>query len=321
MIQLTKSSIWLACAALSLVVACFGGEESSASSDSSSTSDSGTKSGTNSDSNSTNEGSTSGGSETGTGSDSATTGSSSSTGSSSGGETSTGPTSSTGDTGPTGGGPMFCSEICEVDDDCFINGADQGLNCNNGYCQGESQGSCSEDQECRDLFSGWSAGDACAAQDECAPTQGCMNLNGEGHCVYVPTEFLQCETIKQEEVEVQAIEGGMMIACGNTSALCTEDKYCIDGCKSDADCLAPAYPVCNMQTKLCECGVDSDCDNQPGTSVCDAGICRCGNDSDCAELDNADVCTEGACGCSELSVCSDYTPIFDGTEVACKSFG
>ena len=311
-------SSWIVSAALCLFVGCTGGEEGSASEPSSSTGNSNSESNSNSSgSASSSSGSSDTGTSGGSASDSATTGSS---GSGSESETSTGPTSSTGDTDPTGGGLMFCHEICEVDDDCLIDGADQGLYCEDSFCQGESQGSCSDDQECRDLFSGWSAGEACAAQDECAPTQGCMNLNGEGHCVYIPTEFLQCETINQEEVEVQAIEGGVMIACGNTSALCTEDKYCLDGCKSNSDCISPAYPVCNMQTKLCECGVDSDCANQPGASVCDAGVCRCGNDSDCAELDYADVCVDGACGCSEQSVCRDYMQVFDGTEVACKPF-
>ncbi len=321
--QPTKSSFWIASAALSLFVACTSGEESSASS-SSSDSNSNSNSDSNSAGPSTSNSSTSGGSDTGTSSGSASTSDSATTGtsgSSSDSETTTGPTSSTGNTDPTGDGLMFCHEICEVDADCLIDGADQGLHCEDSYCQGDVQGGCRDDEECRELYSGWSAGEACAAQDECALTQGCMNLNGEGHCVYVPTEFLQCETINQEEVEVQAIEGGAMIACGNTSALCTEDKYCLDGCKSNADCIVPGYPVCNMQTKLCECGVDSDCGTQAGASICDAGVCRCGTDSDCAELDYADICVDGACGCSEQSVCRDYMQVFDGTEVACKSFG
>ncbi|MEZ4451312.1 MAG: hypothetical protein R3B09_17665 [Nannocystaceae bacterium] len=220
----------------------------------------------------------------------------------------------------SGGGFNFCGEVCDADDDCTIDGVDQGLSCDNGTCVGEVFGQCSDDMECKILYSGWAQGQPCNAQADCAITQGCINLEGEGHCVYIPSEFIECSTLNMEEVQMPAIEGGTITVCGNTSAICTKDKYCLDGCKSDLDCLSPNYPVCNAGTGICECGQDADCASQPGASVCDQGICRCGSDADCRELDYADVCNEGVCGCSGEAVCDGYPPVFDGTEVACKKF-
>lgn len=220
----------------------------------------------------------------------------------------------------TGGGDgMYCIESCEQDADCSINGENQGYTCGADNLCTSDAGQCATDEECRILYSGWEFGDNCAAQGDCAVTQGCINLDGVGKCVYIPSDFLSCEDINQEEIPMPAIEGGTITVCGNTTAICTEDKYCLDGCSTNADCLAPAYPVCNTDTKRCECGTDADCaNNQPGASVCLDGYCQCATDNDCAELDYADRCYDGACGCSQDQVCDGYTQAFDGTSVSCR---
>ncbi|MEZ4385532.1 MAG: hypothetical protein R3A79_29715 [Nannocystaceae bacterium] len=230
-------------------------------------------------------------------------------------------TDSTGTTDSGGDGFSFCAEICADDSDCTIDGEDQGLTCQDGVCAGQTSGWCSSDQECRDLFSGWDQGDPCNAQADCAITQGCIDLNGAGRCVFIPSDFIQCEDLQMSEVEVPAIEGGTILVCGNTTAICTEDEYCINACQSNADCLSANFPVCNGDTGLCECGQDSDCAGITGASVCIDGACRCGADADCDDIPNADVCNDGICGCSGLRVCQGVDQTFDGTEIACKDFG
>jgi len=237
--------------------------------------------------------------------------------------TTDGPTSeSDSDTTDTtdGGGPSFCLESCEENADCNLNGQNQGYTCSSDNLCASETGLCSTDQECQILYSGWEAGDNCAAQDQCALTQGCINLDGIGKCVYIPSDFLTCEAINQEEVQMPAIEGGTITVCGNTTAYCTEESYCLDGCSSNADCLSPGYPICNTDSNLCECGQDSDCANQPGASVCNDGICQCASDQDCQGLEYADTCYDGACGCSTDMVCEGYINAFDGTSVSCRGF-
>jgi hypothetical protein len=234
-------------------------------------------------------------------------------------------TNTTDTTDPTdsgGDGLSFCAEVCVDDSDCTVDGVDQGLSCgDNGICVGESNGICADDMDCRLLYSGWDKGDPCNAQGDCAVTQGCIELEGSGYCVFIPSDFLTCEDLNMEEVPMPAIEGGTIDVCGNTTAICTDDEYCIIACQSNVDCPSANFPVCNTDTGMCECGQDSDCDGIPGTSVCIDGACRCGADADCEPVDNADVCNEGACGCSSLRVCDGIEPTFDGTEVACKDFG
>lgn len=217
-----------------------------------------------------------------------------------------------------GGGSTYCLESCEQDADCNLNGQNQGFTCgDDSLCTSEA-GLCSTDVECQILYSGWEAGDNCAAQDDCALTQGCIDLNGVGKCVYIPSDFITCEGINQEEIPMPAIEGGTMTVCGNTTAYCTDDNYCLDGCSSNADCFAPGYPICNTDTNRCECGQDSDCTDQAGASVCNDGICQCAIDDDCLDLDNADACYDGVCGCSSEMVCEGYVNSFDGTTVSCR---
>ena len=232
-------------------------------------------------------------------------------------------TSNTTDTTDSGGdGFSFCAEVRVDDSDCTVDGVDQGLHCgDNGLCAGENNGICADDMDCRLLYSGWDKGDPCNAQGDCAVTQGCIELEGAGYCVFIPSDFLTCEDLNMDEVPMPAIEGGTIQVCGNTTAICTDDKYCLIACQSNVDCLSPSFPVCNTNTGLCECGQDSDCDGIPGTSVCIDGACRCGADADCEAVANADVCNDGACGCSGLRVCDGVDQTFDGTEIACKDFG
>ncbi len=227
---------------------------------------------------------------------------------------------STSDTDPTTGddGASFCLESCEDDSDCNLDGQDMGYTCgSNNLCTTDFAG-CTDDEECQIQFSGWEFGDNCAAQADCAVTQACINLDGAGKCVYAPSDFLSCEDINQEEVQAPAIEGGQITVCKNTTALCTEAKFCINGCSSNADCVVPNFPVCNTQTNHCECGQDSDCAGLQGTSICAEGVCQCASDADCAPLDYADTCYEGSCGCSEDMTCENYNPEFDGTSVSCR---
>jgi hypothetical protein len=215
------------------------------------------------------------------------------------------------------GGDEFCVEICSTNADCLLDGADQGYQCEGGRCVGDFS-SCEDDEACKLLFSGWAQGDNCGAQADCAVTQACINLDGAGKCVYTPTEFLDCETINMVEIPMPAIEGGTVIACGNDSAFCHEDGYCLDGCSTDADCVG-LWTKCQGNNQ-CGCADNSECAGFPGLPVCDAGACFCGSDEDCAGAANAsgDLCTTlGYCGCSDVSICSTET-VFDGTTPACE---
>ena len=173
------------------------------------------------------------------------------------------------------------------------------------------------------LYSGWAFWDACGAQVDCAVIQGCISLNGSGHCVYVPSDFIQCETLNMVEIQMPAIEGGTIIVCGNNTAICSEQdgfSFCVEPCMSDLDCPSQFASSCNQRTGVCGCGSDAECGLIDGYSICDAGQCKCGSDADCAELGFADVChDDGTCGCSGDAVCSNLDPSFAGTVPACLS--
>jgi len=216
-----------------------------------------------------------------------------------------------------GGGGQFCQESCQSDADCTSMGVDIGFSCVDNRCQGSS-GGCADDNACRATFSGWAT--TCATQAEC-PGQACINIGGgAGRCATVPSDFLMCETIMQEEIMMPAIEGGMDIAvCANTDYVC-KDEVCTNPCEDNLSCaMAAGHPQCNVGTGTCECTSDADCMNSGvmGYAKCNDGVCGCGTDADCAGATNADVCTkDGYCGCSNADVCT--TKVFDGTMTVCE---
>jgi hypothetical protein len=190
---------------------------------------------------------------------------------------------------------------------------DLGYTCEGGRCVGDAS-KCESGDECDALFSGWAI--ACMSQMECSEQQVCIDLEGMGRCAVRPDDFLECATLKMEEVQAVTIEGMPVTVCGVTGTLC-EDGVCRDPCESDADCF-PGLPRCNVRTGHCECESDADCATfgVPSLSQCNGGSCGCGSDADCVGA-NIDTCYEGVCGCSGDAVCT--MPVFDGTQAGCAA--
>lgn len=218
----------------------------------------------------------------------------------------------TGSTGDGDGG--FCQEQCMNDGDCTVSGVDSGFVCERGRCVGSGDG-CSGDDECVAQLSGWVV--VCESQIEC-PGQVCVDIGGgEGRCATAPSDVVPCETLLQEEAEYPPIEGGEpLTVCAQTAAEC-RDGACRLACTSDAACVSPSAPVCDVESGDCVCATDAHCEGVPGASVCVEGRCQCSGDADCEDVDNGDVCSDGACGCSSVRACGG-DPVFDGTEQVCE---
>ncbi len=228
------------------------------------------------------------------------------------------PTATDPTTDPTAGDDgQFCQEVCSVDADCTVMGADSGLKCVESRCTSDF-GKCDSDAACQATVSGWIT--SCASDAECLMGQLCIDVGGKGLCATAPG-MLTCEQLMQSEVTVQAIGGGDVTVCANTDYVCNDQGFCENPCEDNAECaIIPGYPQCNLDTGTCECTSDADCaaTNSPSTSVCNNGVCGCGSDADCAGT-NTDVCNaNGFCGCSDASVCT--TKSFDGTMSVCEGF-
>ena len=255
------------------------------------------------------------GSETGESTSMSTTSSSTT---SSEGETET-------DTDTAGEDNDYCVHQCEADDDCLINGMDAGLSCVDSFCLADTDVSCTTDDECVALLSGWSSGAPCTSGGgECeAAMQICLDIEGEGHCALAPSDFIECADAGMEEIPTTDIDGAPVVVCGRPEAACHPDAYCFLPCASDLDCSSAAYPACNPTTGLCECSSDADCQTigSPQFGTCNQGICGCSSDGDCLAAGVGDICNSfGACGCTDDAACSGVDNPYDGGMVECVAY-
>lgn len=220
-----------------------------------------------------------------------------------------------------GDGDGFCSHQCTADADCLVEGEDIGLTCIEGVCNSEGSGSgCTGDQECVALYSGWTS-PCTSGGGECDDLgQLCVDVGGEGLCATPPSDFIDCAALLMEEIEVPDIDGNLVVVCAQPSATCNDQGFCFVPCTNDDACLSGSYPVCNVETGLCQCGSDDDCATlgEPHLSVCNAGVCGCGDDQQCIDGGAGDVCTaDGACGCSGDMACASVENLFDGGMISC----
>jgi hypothetical protein len=229
------------------------------------------------------------------------------------------PTGSTGTptTEPTTGTPgelLRCKATCTADTDCTFDGTDIGFTCVDGEC---GLPSCTSDEGCRTLLSGWS--EPCTMTAECFMGEACIVHAGDGRCATQPGPGFACADFGLVEVTKPALEGGDVTVCGNIDATC-KDAACIDPCSSDADCPAErGAPHCSLATGECQCTADAECQAtmQPGFNVCLDGRCGCSSDADCAGGTNVDTCVAGSCGCSSSAACTD--PVFDNVTQVCEA--
>ena len=246
-------------------------------------------------------------------------------------------TDPTGD--PTAGDGTFCQEQCAVDGDCTVMGFDAGLKCTDGRCAGSG---CADDNACIQQSSGWNMD--CMDQAGC-PAGACIDVGGGvGKCAVVPSEFVMCGALLQQEVMYPPIEGGAdIVVCANTDFKCT-DGACTNPCESDAECVVAGLTQCDAGTGACRCADDAGCmaanpatprctesgscgcatdDNcaaTPNTPTCGPqGFCGCATDANCEAAGTGDRCFNGGCGCSDATACPAVTA-YDGTMFVCESF-
>lgn len=203
-----------------------------------------------------------------------------------------------GTTDPTGTGEGACVYQCSDDSDCFSQGADIGLTCtDNKSCVNV----CADDGDCIAQLSGWSF-QPCESNDACAAGP-CIDLgDGAGGCATEPTEFVDCATLMQAEVEVTDIDGNTVTVCGNDSGTCTD--------------IGNGDMTCTTDVPSCEetgCSEGFSCDTTDG-------VCRCDDDDACSALGEGLTCgTDGFCtapGCTDSSECDGDLPL-DGGSFEC----
>ncbi|MEZ4454069.1 MAG: hypothetical protein R3B09_31735 [Nannocystaceae bacterium] len=266
-------------------------------------------------------GTTTAGSTAGTAATEGTEGTGTDSGTASGTATSTAGTSTTASE-TTGGGSagdgMFCVESCENDADCLLDGVDMDYKCVNNFCQTDSSSStCSADDECIALLSGWVT--PCEDDNGC-PGQVCVDVGGVGRCATEPSDLVMCDLFGFDEVDGNKYPGGeAVVVCANAGAKCGDSGLCYDPCTSDDDCasLGPAFQHCDVNSGVCGCESDNECEGAINASVCVDHTCQCASDADCTAVPYADTCYQGFCGCSGDAACGSYTPVFDGTMVGC----
>jgi hypothetical protein len=212
---------------------------------------------------------------------------------------------------PTTGGPdgaMFCEERCMVDADCAILGDNTDLSCKDNRCVVDP---CIVDNDC--LFNPFGPFGECAAQADCE-LGVCIDAgDGVGRCASTLDEEL-CD----DQAMYPPIEGGAPVTVCIFTGLVCKDGACFDPCEKDDDCAFGLEPTCDVNTGLCICNSDAECQSEPDrhTPVCIAGKCGCGGDADCAGKENVDRCFEGTCGCSSKAVCT--ITLYDGTVPVCE---
>lgn len=248
------------------------------------------------------------------------------------GETTHTPTSNaTGETGETTTGAAgdggFCQEACTADRDCWIDGVDQGYECNDGRCRpGGKPGECNSDEFCQIAAAGQLF--FCESTPECGPGRVCVALAGfsQGSCPPLSDGMGGCPTELYEAATLPLLEGGETEVCIAANFVCdkaggiAQFLYCNptpEPCTSNAECEKyPSQPICSGDGS-CVCDSDEHCADAGPHAWCVEGRCACKSDQDCAGLIGADTCVDGVCGCGSPAVCPSETA-FDGTEFVCE---
>jgi len=223
------------------------------------------------------------------------------------------------DTGPspdTGGegeveypGTNQCFERCDEDGDCL-----QGYRCTEHRCWLDGSLDCINDTDCVAVHSGWVT--PCDGADHC-PDQACITFGVRGRCA-TRADIIPCETLDLDTVDRREHGGGALVQiCAKLGAYCGFDGKCAQKpCETDEDCIAAAYPSCNLDTGRCVCTPTSCTYN---ASECIAGTCRCTRDEDCSGGPH-DACIDGVCGCSSVDVCPADTVHLHTTPICAPRF-
>ena len=159
-----------------------------------------------------------------------------------------------------------CVNTCEEASDC---GEEEEWACNDGICEWEDDDEgeveefdpCESDAECVAQRSGWQ--DTCDEQADCGETHACVEFEGQGYCALEETEFVVCDDMGFEALDLPLADDGEEEAtvCGNTNTECHSEGFCTM-CSTDADCE--------------EFGLE-------GWDTCYDGICGCADDNSCGE--------------------------------------
>ncbi|HEY1537315.1 MAG TPA: hypothetical protein VGF76_25010, partial [Polyangiaceae bacterium] len=211
-----------------------------------------------------------------------------STGATSGGATSGGATSggtggATAGTGGTGGATAGtggtagaansvknCAYQCATDDDCKVNGTDQGFSCNPISKRCEDVSACQVSSDCVAFANQFNWYVPCADDTGCSGTEACVAVGG-GLCAPLPDPQTGCA----DGVLTQLAHFG---ATGNVQ-VCATPGVCVNK-TCQVSCVDPINGACsndgtqcNTGTGLCECSASTEC--------MVAGKPVCGADSHC----------------------------------------
>lgn len=202
-----------------------------------------------------------------------------------------------------------------VDADCAFDGNLSGVSCKDNRCVEDP---CVVDNDC--LIGGFLRLQKCASHADCG-FDVCVDAgDGVGRCASAP-DNVPCDILSEDAQEAMfpPIEGGAPVTVCIFPEYACKDGACFDPCEIDDDCPFKFEPTCDVNTGLCVCNSDADCQSVPEFQmpVCLAGKCGCGSDADCAGQHNVDRCYEGTCGCSSEATCTSI-PHYDNTVFVCE---
>ncbi len=183
-----------------------------------------------------------------------------------------------------------CQEACASGADCNTDFDCVGARC--VYTGALSIPSCSDDESCTPILSGWLELTACDTSTPCVYGT-CVVISGAGHCVMPPP----C-TAPNTEVSWPDIAGDLATVCGKSGYECRQGA-CWKPCEA-SDC-GGATPICAADGE-CQCEGESCAGSGQGEICLASGRCGCQGDDDCL-ADDTDTCYEGACGCGSADIC------------------
>jgi hypothetical protein len=194
-----------------------------------------------------------------------------------------------------------CSNQCEIDADCKIDGSDQ-LTCDQGShrCVDVTVATCAVSDDCVVSMNPWTT---CTTSADCDPDfERCATWQGAGYCMQLHIDDCNFGDVPATLAEFGKADSPVDVCY--TAAAC-KDKECMPGCEL-IGCGTGDGETCSDLTHLCECTLPAECTS--GICGADHACKQCATSDDCAGgISGQDTCVNGACGCSSAAACPDLT--------------